>query len=505
LWIVVTVPAGPTPQGHALSFPKELPMNAKNWTRRHILKGTGVMLALPWLETFAPRRALAAATPKRYISAYFANGTADFWKPSGAGATWTLSPILAPFLPMKSKLTVISNIGNYSPFGGHIEPSHGHNCASAFTGVKANGPMNNNNSISVDQVIANQMVTANAGQMPTPLHSLQVGLSTLDSSPDGLPGQHSRSISWKSESEPLYKIVSPQAVFDRLLGSAPAMPTAPGNTTPMVDPLAERRRLLKKSALDYITESSTSLQARLSTSDKLRMDKFLTSVRSLELRVTSPTMPGGGVVGAACNKQPRPTDVFGVGNVPTNYNRGAHATLMIDLTVMAIQCDITRVVSFMLDDARSDFVYNFITERSFSATGSTPGTAPVGGYHGLQHAGNTNNGFATIGWWNADRVNELATKLDAIKEGTGTVLDNTVITMMSGMHGGNHDGLDLPIALVGSGGGVLKTNQFINGGGKNLADLHLTIIQKVFGSPLAKFGTAMGAYTHGAIVADILV
>jgi hypothetical protein len=193
-----------------------------------------------------------------------------------------------------------------------------------------------------------------------------------------------------------------------------------------------------------------------------------------------------------------------VNATPVGYNRGMHATLMIDLTVMAIQCDITRVVSFMLDDARSDFVYNFITERKFTATGSTPGTAPVGGYHGLQHAGETNNGFATIGWWNAERVNELATKLDALKEGSGTVLDNTVISMLSGMHGGNHDGLDLPIALVGSGGGVLKTNQYLNGNGKNLADMHLTIINKVYGGTMASFGKPMGAYTHGNIITDML-
>jgi hypothetical protein len=483
-------------------------MNAKNWSRRQILKGTGVALALPWLETFAPRRAMAAGTPKRYISVYFPNGTADYWKPTGGGATWNLSPMLQPFAPLKSKLTVISNIGNYSPFGGHIEPSHGHNAASAFTGTKANGPMNNNNGISVDQVIANQMVTANGGKLPTPLHSLQLGLSTMDSSPDGIPGQHSRSMSWKSDTEPLYKIVSPQGAFDRLVGMGTSMPSAPGNATP--DPIAERRRLLQKSALDYILEDSTSLQTRLSTSDKLRVDKFLSATRTLEARVASASMPatGGGGGGFACNNATRPADVFGVGNVPVNYNRGAHATLMIDLTVMAIQCDITRVVNFMLDDARSDFTYNFLNERIFTATGSmpNPGVVPVGQYHGLQHAGQTSAGFATIGWWNADRVNELASKLDAIKDGTTgqTLLDNTVIHMFCGMHGGNHDGLDLPMAIVGSGGGVLKMNQFINGGGKNLADLHLTIMQKVFGSPLTTFGKPMGAYTHGTIIPDIL-
>jgi hypothetical protein len=478
-------------------------MNAKGWTRRNILKGTGVALSLPWLETLAPRRAEAAAAPKkRYIPVYFPNGTADFWKPSGGGATWTLSAILEPLLPMKSKLTVVQGIGNYSPFGGHIEPSHGHNCASAFTGTKANGTGSANNSISVDQVIANQLVAANGGQLPTPLHSIQLGLSTLDSSPDGLPGQHSRSISWSDAATPLYKIVSPQAAFDRLVGTGAAMPSQMANAMP--DPAAERRRLLRKSALDYVIQDSTTLQTRLSTGDKGRLDKFLTSVRNLETRVADPSMALSG--GGNCKNMARPSLTAAVGNTPPDYNRGTHATLMIDLTVMALQCDITRVVSFMLDDARSDYVYNFITMRNFQGGGGTSvaGTGPVGGYHGLQHAGNTNDGFATIGWWNSQRVNELASKLDGIMDGAGTILDSTVICYMCGMHGGNHDGQDLPIALVGGGGGVLKQNQYLNGGGKNLADLHLTIINKVFGATLAKFGTPMGSYTHGNMITDIL-
>ena len=476
-------------------------MNSKTWTRRQILKGTGVALSLPFLETLAPTKAQAAAAgvKKRYITMYFPNGTADFWKPSGSGATWQLSAILEPFTPMKAKLLVVQGINNYSPFGGHIEPSHGHNAASAWTGVKANGM---NNGISVDQVIGNQLVTANGGQLPTPLHSIQLGLSTLDSSPDGIAAQNSRSMSWKDAATPLYKIVSPQAAFDRLVGTGSAMPSPMANSMP--DPLAERRRLLKKSALDYITADTTTLQARLSSSDKVRLDTFLTSVRDLETRVAMPAMQIGG--GGNCSNTPRPTWTAAVGNTAPDYNRGVHASLMIDLTVMAIQCDITRVVNFMLDDARSDYVYNFITQRNFQGGGNTSvaGTAPVGGYHGLQHAGNTNDGFATIGWWNAQRVNELATKLDAIKEGTGSVLDNTVIHMMSGMHGGNHDGQDLPIAIVGSGGGVLKQNQYLNGGGKNLADLHLTIINKVFGGTMPSFGTAMGSFTHGTMITDIL-
>jgi hypothetical protein len=483
-----------------------------------MLKGaTGVAISLPWLETLAPRKAHAAGAVKRSITVYFPNGTAPYWKPSGGGANWTLSPILQPLEPLKSKVLVMGGIDNYSPFGGHVEPSHGHNCATAFTCVHASTPdgvktgnsdRHTNSAISVDQVIANQMAKDNGGTPPTPLHSLQLGLSTKIASFDGLPGAHSRSISWKSPSEPLYNIVSPQGAFDRLTGQVGTAGPTPNPGTP--DPNAEKRRLLRKSALDYIIESSTSLKTRLSRSDQGRIDNFLTSVRTLETRVASPTMPGGGGGGGGlsgpnggmCKPVAGPFYAASTTAVPAGYSRVKHATLMIDLMIMAIQCDSTRVVSFMLDDARSEWSYGELTKRAFTATGSTPGTGAVGNYHGAQH-GNAEE-FATIIHWNAQKAFEMASKLDALKENGASVLDNTVITFMSGMNGGNHDGRDLPIALIGSGGGVLRQNQYLQGGGKNLADMHLTIINKVFGGNLPAFGTPMGAYTHGTMINDML-
>jgi hypothetical protein len=495
-------------------------MRATKWTRRQVLKGTGIALSVPWLETFAPRKAHAAGEVKRYMSVYWPNGTAaTYWTPSGSGSAMTLSPILQPLEPHKSKLLVLTNVGNYSPWNGHIEPSHGHNSATAWTGVRAStttgtntgsGPDYVRSSISVDQQIASLITAQNGGKSPTPLESLQLGLSTLDSFTDGLPGPHSRSISWKSASEPLYKIINPQAAFERIV--AGGLPTG-GNMMPTTDQAAERRKALRKSALDYIIESSATLKTRLSRTDTARMDKFLTSVRALETRIAAMpvTKP---VTGLGCNPVPKPTAQYAVGSVPADYNRGTHATLMVDLAVMAIQCDVTRVISFMLDDARSDFVYNFIKERTFSMAGSTPGTSPVGGYHGLQHTSDSNNGFATISWWNMERLSELVTKISAIKEGAGTAMDTMVIHAMSGMHGGNHDGLNLPIVIVGSGIGadgrpVLKNGQHLDfgktglpmNGGKNLQDVHLTIINKVFGGNLTQFGTAMGMFagTTGVI------
>jgi hypothetical protein len=491
-------------------------MKSTKWTRRQVLKGAGVALSVPWLETFEMKKAQAAAAPvRRYMSLYWPNGTADtyLWGATGTGAAMVLAPILQPLQPNVTKVMPLGNVGNYSPWGAHIEPSHGNNCATSWTGVKSSGAMGINSSISIDQAIANAIVAQNGGKSPTPLASMQVGLSTLDSYTDGLPGPHSRSISWKDAMSPLYKIISPQNVFDNMVaGGLPQQGTT--GTTPMADPVAMRRTALKKSALDYIGSSATSLQMRLSKSDSQRLGAFLTSVRDLETRVTTVTVPT--VTGLGCSPITRPTSVYAVGNTPADYNRGAHATLMIDLTVMAYQCDLTRVVSFMLDDARSDFVYNFLTMRKFSTTGSSASTGAVAGYHGLQHAGDQNDGFATITWWNMDRLNELITKISLIKEGTGTAFDNTVIHAMSGMHGGNHDGLNIPLVIAGTGGGILKTGQALNlnGGstvtgdksvaGKNLQDIHLTILNKVFGGTATQFGTAMGAYPSGGVLTQLL-
>jgi hypothetical protein len=474
-------------------------MSSGRWTRRQLLKGVGVALSLPWLETFAPRtaRAQAAAARRRLVTMYFSNGTAAFWTPTGTGSgdAWKLSPIMDPLSAVKTKVLAMSNVSNTAPFmsakdpdGTHPTGSHGALSASTWTAAPPNGPMSANNGISVDQVVGNIIA---AGANPTPLHSLQIGLSTVDSFTDGLPAQHSRSMSWKSESEPLYKVVNPQAVFDRLMAGRPMVPSAGMNMMPMADPLADRRRALKKSALDYLQQSTMSLQMRLSTGDQRRLDDFLSSVRNLEIRVqqsgTAIQTP------VTCQTTTRAPEAVAVGAQPADYSRETHAGLMTDLTMMALTCDITRVVSFMLDDARSEFVYKFLVPRTFTVDGSTPGTS--GGcdqYHALQHAGETNNQFATIGWWMAQKASQLASKLAAVSEGAaGSMLDNSVIIFASGMHGYNHKGVDIPVALIGSGGGVLRQDTYVPFATEaQMGDLHNTIIQKVFGGTQTTFGAS---------------
>jgi hypothetical protein len=469
-------------------------MNRKTtWTRRQVLKGAGVSLALPWLETFAPSEAKAQAAPKRrYVMLYFPNGTAEYWHPTGMGTgntitgdSWTLSPILAPLQALKKYVTVVQGVG-YTANLQKCNPSHGQLGQAITTCTQPNlNPAVAQAGVSMDQLIANAI------GMATTFPSLQVGLATMQSYTDGTHPANSRSISWSTPTNPLYKVINPQAVFDRLVGPANS---AAGNAAPP-DPLAMKRQALKKSALDYITGQAKSLQMRLSKSDSARLDLFLTSVRNLETRVTdvSTTMTAG------CTVVSRPplaytSDTFtgsGNGVVMAGYDRNAHADVMIDLMVMALQCDLTRVITFMLDDARSDFPYIFLKLRNFTATGSGLATTSVtngnissglSGFHGLQHAGDTNDGFATINYWLTEKAASFATKLMNSSEGATNVLDNTTIHYGSGMHGGNHQGIDIPLALIGGHGGVLKSNAYINYPGTQLLqNIHLTIMQKVFG------------------------
>jgi hypothetical protein len=452
------------------------------------LRGAGVALALPFMESLLPRRALSQLPPppKRFVAMTFPNGaTTDFWKPHtvGRGDAWQLSPVLEPLGPVKSAVSVLNNVGNYSPFNGHIEPSHANLFAAFLTCTRAqvtNGVARVG--ISVDQVIANGIGGA------TKIPSLQVGLSTLDSYTDGLPGPCSRILSWDQSGAPVGKMIDPQAVFDKLMSAGPFATAVPGP-----DPLVAARRDANKSVLDYVMGHAASVQAKLGRSDRARLDQFLTSVRELETSIQASAL------GPSCTPPMRSAESYAVGNVPHDYSRDVHADQMIDLVAMALQCDLTRVVTFELDDARSDFVYDFVPMRHFTASGSTPAPGTDFGAHGISSAGNNNDGYATLNMWFVSKLSRLCQKLAAFSEQESfSVLDQSVVWFGSEMHGGNHDGLDLPVLYVGSGGGRLTTDQNLDlAHGTTpmpLANVYFTFIRSVFDLPVTSFGSPMSNY-----------
>jgi hypothetical protein len=486
----------------------------RRFPRRIVLRGAGVALTLPWLEALLPTKqaeAQAAAAIKRYMPIFLPNGASDNWTPigMGTGAAWQLGPILDVFGPLKAKMNVITNLENGSAFNpdgsSAVEPSHGRQPGAWLTCVDPGKirqmlGVGEANAISIDQIMAQHALFKDKTALP----SLQVGLSTVLSYCDGQPCSNSRSVSWSQPTTPMYKQVDPLEVFMKITGvikpSDPnMMPTGP-------DPAAVAMAARNKSVIDAVLENATRTQAKLGASDKLRIDEFLNSVREVEKRVTGVS---AGMGGLACSAIAAPTMATVMPDAPkqntATYNKGDHADAMNDLIVMAFQCDATRIVSYMLEDERSEFTYDHVKMREFTATSSTEtnGTCPEyhgGGQHGSQNA------FGAITRWNAGKVAELCTKLDAITDPDGkTALDNTVVFFGGCMHGSNHDCNELPTALIGGGNLGLTQDNHVSFASRPLRDLHFTMMNKVFGmTDVTNFGQDLRGNPIAAI-SEILV
>lgn len=478
-------------------------MNRKSWVnRRNVLRGLGVSLALPWLESFsAPAVHAQAARPtKRYLLMYFPCGVARaFWPPKGAGAgdAWQLSALLEPLLPHKKYIQVISNGGQEALYNSGVNPNPSHSlyCAPSFSCTVPDEKLPLLGGPTVDQIIAQAIGGS------TPFKSLQLGCSTMNSNPDGRHPSVTRSVSWEASDRPLYKEVNPQKVFDTLVSQL-----APGGAIGAeAQAAAKLRKERDLSVLDFVLEDSKSLMPRLSTSDKNRLDQFLTSVQQIEARTRSQgtNMPTGKTytrptLSASYNER-RPGSALE--DEPTGYDRNLHAEVMNDLIAMAFETNLTHVVSHMLDDARSEYHYHFLKQRNFTGATSTEIDAPITtvlqgdllGYHGLSHDGDNNNGFATVNRWFVEKLASLLARLTASTEAEGKpLLDDTVVLFMSGMQGSSHQLTQLPIVLA-SGGSVLKADYHSDFKEQvPLANIHLTIMQKAFGLTQEKLGYSSG-------------
>ena len=181
---------------------------------------------------------------------------------------------------------------------------------------------------------------------------------------------------------------------------------------------------------------------RLGASDQRRMDEFLDSVRAVEREVVGELHRHGrhGLFPDAFLRDAHGRAVgHGAAPYDCGYSKESHADAMNELIALAFECDLTRVISYMLEDERSEFTYDHVQERAFTAAISSPKGGACPEYHSAQHEGGDR--FASITWWNVGKVAELCRRLDAIKEANdASVLDNTVVFLGSCMHGGDHLG-----------------------------------------------------------------
>lgn len=427
-------------------------------SRRQVLRGAGgIALTLPFLEALVPRTARAQTAPhKRFIGMYHPNGVfTPNWFPTlngGGESDFTMGPIHAPLLPYKSKLMFTSGLDMQVAVSGPGE-QHQRGIGAFLTGAKLDtGTFVGNDGTragyalgpSVDQTLV-PMIGAG-----TPIQSLQLGVHALLSNVAGV-------VSYKASNQPLLPQNDPRLTFKTLFQDAGTPPDE-----------AERLRLNRRSVLDAVQVQLSSLKKKVSTSDQARLDQHLTLVRDIENRLT--TLPPG-----SCNQ---PTDPGMI-----DYQREAEipnvARLQMDLLVLALRCDLSRVATVMFSDAM-----NHVTMPHLNINSDI---------HNLTHYSDGDAMRAQVGvrdTWQAGILAKLMSDLESIQETDGSnALDHTLIFWGSDVSRGNvhaHD--DMPFVLAGGGAGF-RMGRFVKWAHKFHNDL-LTSIVNGFGGSLMSYGAA---------------
>lgn len=427
--------------------------------RRTFLKGMGAAVGLPFLEAMAPRRVRAqeAARPLRFIAFYVPNGIhMPGWTPATTGALDVLPPILSPLEPLKSDVLVLSGLRNYAAFAqGDGGGDHARGTSAFLTcahPVKTEGA-DIHAGISVDQVAANAFATT------TRFASLELGCEGGDSvgnCDSGYSCAYARNISWASPTTPLGKETNPRAAFDRLFAGFDPTATA--------EQIA-KRKAYRLSILDFVREDATSLSTKLGTTDRRKLDEYLTGVRAIEQRLQTLETSDG-----TCSPLERP---LGVPNDTTQY-----VQTMLDIVATAFQCDLTRVATFMLGNGGSGRSYDFL---------GVPNAHHEVSHH--QDDADKQAQLQTIDTWEVDQLRYLLSRLAALDEGGESVLHRSAVFFSSEIEDGDsHSHANLPVLLAGQAGGAFQTGRHVRvTQDEPVANLFISILNAV-GVPTTSFG-----------------
>ncbi len=381
------------------------------------------------------------------------------WTPTETGQDFELPPTLAPLAQYKSQLTVFSGLTlNGARALGDGGGDHARSVAAFLTGAhpkKTNGA-DIHNQVSVDQLAASHIGTQ------TRLPSLELGLersAKAGNCDSGYSCVYTSNMSWRSSTSPVAKEIDPRAVFDRMFGDA------------LKDQSLQDRSKhdrYKTSVLDLVTEDAKALHAKLGHSDRQKLDEYLFAVRDIERRINNASKLRNAEAGIP--DYPRPA------GVPREFEQ--HARLMFDLMTLALQTDSTRILTFMFTNAGSNRSYPQIHVSE--------------GHHNLSHHGNDpvkQEKIAKINQYHVHLLAYLVDKLATTQEGEGSLLDNCMLMYGSGIGDGNrHNHDNLPIILLGRGGGTIHGGQHLKYPHNTpLTNLYRAMLERV-GAPVDKFG-----------------
>ncbi|HJZ97945.1 MAG TPA: DUF1552 domain-containing protein [Candidatus Solibacter sp.] len=417
-------------------------------------------MALPLLDAMIPSMTALAATPaapvRRLGFVYIPMGaTIGRWTPAATGRLTELSPSLMSLAPFLDHLTVVSNLelkNAYSP-GNHATAN------SAFlSAAKAKLTEGTDYYLgtTVDQIAAQQI------GKETPLPSLELAMdlmATVGDCDNGFACVYQNNLSWSSPTTPLPAEAHPRAVFERIFGDGGSA----------ADRQSERKK--DTSILDWVTDDIAHLRGKVGPSDRAKVNHYLDTVREVERRIQK---------AEAQARESRIPQVDRPLGVPAAY--ADHARLMFDLQVLAMQADVTRVITFQLARETSNRTY--------------PEIGVPDAHHPLTHHGGDPEKMERVAKINAFHVSLFAyflEKLKATSDGQGSLLDHSAILYGSGM--GNpdvHDHVNLPIVVAGGAAGKLKGGRHIRYEQPvPLANLHLTLLDKV-GVHLDSFADSTG-------------
>lgn len=446
-------------------------------SRRRVLRGLGATIALPFLNAMSPARAASAGkAPVRMGFIFMPNGVRqDKWTPEGAGADFKFSPILQPLERHRGSLNILTELGHMNCREGD---GHYAKTANWLTGTKIAKTTGKDLrcGVSVDQLFAQQVGHA------TRFSSLELGTEPIHSGVDfnvnytQLYGSH---ISWRTPTSPLPPEINPRFVFDRLFR----------------EDAGQRRAsaLENRSVLDLVLADASALRSTVGHEDQQKLDEYLESIRSVERRIEADiarVATGENLDPAAraeiTNLDARISKVMqGVKADPggrLRLDHTEHSRLMMDLITLAFWSDSTRAASFMFGWAVSGKNFSFLPDVKL-------------GHHESSHHESKEEKleqYQKINTWHSDQFAYMLDRMKSIKEGDGTLLDNSLIMFGSSLRDGNsHNPKNLPIVLAGHGGGLKGGRHLVAQKDTPLCNLFLSMLH-AGGVKADRFGDSTG-------------
>jgi hypothetical protein len=414
------------------------PMALPKLGRRTVLRGFGTALALPWLEALLPGVARAAGraaepreAPQRTAFLYVPNGVhMPDWTPAVEGREFELPHVLAPLAPFREHVTVLSGLAHDKARANGDGPGDHARAAAAFlTGVQ---PLKSDGAVRLGRS-ADQVIAAALGAR-TRFRSLELGCEGGRQSgqcDSGYACAYSSNIAWQDETTPAAKEINPRHAFDRLFRGGEDGESARARA---------EREARRKSVLDFVRADAQRLRVRLGAEDRARLDAYESGIRELERRLE---------FGGAASDLPDVPDSARAAGIPDSY--AEHVDRMSDILALAFQTDSTRVATFMLADEGSNKSYGFLG-------------APEGHHNLSHHAGDAEKQkkIRDINRFHVERLAYLLARLADAREGDGTLLEAVMLVYGSGLSDGQrhaHD--DLPVLLIGGGGGALRPGRHV--------------------------------------------